>query len=110
MNFAMRCVLAVVCLGAVASCSSVSIETYADNKPRLVAEEFFNGKLTAHGIVKDRGGEVIRYKVIGNEVIGNLFLMKQILPKKLLPLSTKTLEIELSWFLAYRNYRNSLLK
>jgi hypothetical protein len=26
-----------------------------------VAEEFFNGKLSAHGIVKDRSGRVIRY-------------------------------------------------
>ena len=60
-NFAIRCALVIVCLGATASCSSVSIETYADNKPQLVAEEFFNGKLSAHGIVKDRGGEVIRY-------------------------------------------------
>lgn len=46
---------------ATASCSSVSVEDYTDNKPRLVAEEFFNGELSAHGIVKDRGGQVIRY-------------------------------------------------
>ena len=50
--------LFVIALGA---CSSVSVEDYAANKPQLVAEEFFNGELLAHGIVKDRGGKVIRY-------------------------------------------------
>lgn len=53
--------LFVFCLIAIASCSSVSVEDYANNKPQLVAEEFFNGKLSAHGIVKDRSGQVIRY-------------------------------------------------
>lgn len=61
MNVITRSALAVVCLTIVASCSSVSIENYADNQPRLVAETFFNGKLSAHGIVKDRSGQVIRY-------------------------------------------------
>ncbi len=43
------------------SCSSVTVHHYADNEPRFVAEEFFNGDLSAHGIVKDRSGQVIRY-------------------------------------------------
>jgi hypothetical protein len=46
---------------ALSACSSVSVEDYTANKPRLVAEEFFDGKLLAHGIVKDRSGRVIRY-------------------------------------------------
>lgn len=54
-------VAAILCLVAVGACSSISVEDYADNKPRFVAEEFFNGKLDAHGIVKDRSGRVIRY-------------------------------------------------
>lgn len=41
-------------------CASVTVDEYADNEPRLVAEEFFDGRLTAHGVVKDRGGKVIR--------------------------------------------------
>ncbi|TNF91195.1 MAG: DUF3833 domain-containing protein [Gammaproteobacteria bacterium] len=53
--------LAGLCLALIASCSSVSIEEYADNRPRLVAEEFFDGRLYAHGIVKNRAGRVIRY-------------------------------------------------
>lgn len=42
-------------------CSSVSIDEYAANKPKLLVEEFFDGQLSAHGIVKDRSGVVIRY-------------------------------------------------
>jgi len=43
------------------ACASVSVEDYAGNQPRLVAEQFFAGRLMAHGVVKDRGGKVIRY-------------------------------------------------
>ena len=45
----------------ISACSSVSIKEYADNKPVMVVEEFFNGSLSAHGIVKNRGQQVIRY-------------------------------------------------
>ena len=45
----------------VAGCNSVSVEDYADRTPVLVPETFFDGALTAHGVVKDRGGKVIRY-------------------------------------------------
>ena len=43
------------------SCSSVNINDYASNSPKLVTREFFNGNLTAHGVVKNRSNEVIRY-------------------------------------------------
>lgn len=43
------------------SCSSVSINDYAENKPVMVLEKFFDGRLNAHGIVKNRSGKVIRY-------------------------------------------------
>jgi len=43
------------------SCSSVSVETYSENEPKLAVVDFFDGDLVAHGIVKNRGGEVIRY-------------------------------------------------
>jgi len=56
-----KVMLIAVCSAALSACGSVSVEEYAANKPQLVAEEFFNGKLLAHGIVKDRGGLVIRY-------------------------------------------------
>ena len=51
----------ILSLGMLQSCSSVRISEYADNSPAMVVEEFFNGSLRAHGIVKDRSGKVIRY-------------------------------------------------
>lgn len=48
-------------LPALAACTSVTVQDYAGNQPQLVPEEFFQGQLTAHGVVKDRGGKVIRY-------------------------------------------------
>lgn len=46
---------------ALTGCGSVSVEDYADRSPTLVPETFFDGALTAHGVIKDRGGKVIRY-------------------------------------------------
>lgn len=43
------------------SCSSIDINTYKDNDPQLELKKFFSGDLTAHGILKDRSGKVIRY-------------------------------------------------
>ena len=43
------------------ACSSVDINQYKDNKPTLVLDQFFKGDLTAHGILKNRSGEVTRY-------------------------------------------------
>lgn len=42
------------------ACSSVQVEDYAEREPVLDVEQFFRGDLTAHGVVKDRGGRVIR--------------------------------------------------
>jgi len=44
-----------------AGCSSVDIQQYRSNKPVLTLTDFFNGPLTAHGILKNRSGEVTRY-------------------------------------------------
>lgn len=53
--------LPLLLLAAVSACSSVGVEDYASNSPRLVAEQFFNGQLSAHGVVKNRAGKVIRF-------------------------------------------------
>ena len=45
----------------ISACSTVSVENYASNKPVMNVEQYFNGALTAHGILKNRSGEVIRY-------------------------------------------------
>lgn len=55
-----KIVLALTAVLTLVGCSSVSVEDYANNRPALVPESFFDGKLTAHGVVKDRGGKVIR--------------------------------------------------
>ena len=48
-------------LGLLQACSRIPVGEYANNSPTLVVEEFFNGSLRAHGIVKNSGGKVIRY-------------------------------------------------
>jgi len=42
------------------ACSTIQVTDYADRSPQMVPELFFDGKLTAHGIVKNRSGKVIR--------------------------------------------------
>jgi hypothetical protein len=43
------------------SCTSIDVHTYSDYKPVMTPEEFFNGPMTAHGVVKNRAGKVTRY-------------------------------------------------
>lgn len=54
----------ILVLGAVllmlGGCSGPALTDYAERGPRLVPEDFFNGELSARGVVKDRSGEVIR--------------------------------------------------
>jgi len=54
-------VLSLLTLLTLSGCSSLSVSEYADRTPTLELESFFNGDLTAHGIVKNRSGKVIRY-------------------------------------------------
>lgn len=42
------------------ACSTVTVSDYQDNSPELVLADFFSGSMTAHGVVKNRGGRVIR--------------------------------------------------
>lgn len=55
--------LSIILLGLciLPACSSVPVSDYSDNTPVLVVEEFFDGPLSAHGIVKNRSGKVTRY-------------------------------------------------
>nr|WP_324257996.1 DUF3833 domain-containing protein [Cellvibrio fontiphilus] len=43
------------------SCSSTSINDYTNNTPVLDPKQFFNGSLSAHGVLKNRGGKVTRH-------------------------------------------------
>jgi hypothetical protein len=42
------------------ACSSPGVERYADARPILTLEDYFDGTVDAWGIVMDRSGEVIR--------------------------------------------------
>ena len=44
-----------------AGCSNLTVDEYAGNSPVLDPQTFFDGPLTAHGVIKDRSGKVIRY-------------------------------------------------
>ncbi len=56
-----RAVVLAAFVFALCGCSSVTVDNYADNTPRFVPSEFFDGRLTAHGVVMDRGGQVTRH-------------------------------------------------
>lgn len=63
----MRILLALISTFFVAGCSSISPKDYAQEGPKLVLEDYLNGKVEAHGMVSDRGGKVIRrFKVTLN--------------------------------------------
>lgn len=55
-----RTLLITAGLLVLSACSQVQVTDYAGMKPELKVEEFFNGPMTAHGVVKNRGGKVIR--------------------------------------------------
>ena len=54
-------VLFLLALASVTACSAVQVQDYADNQPALNPETFFDGQLSAHGVIKDRDGKVTRY-------------------------------------------------
>jgi hypothetical protein len=40
---------------------SLNVSEYSDMKPTFTLEDYFQGRLMAHGVVKNRSGKVIRY-------------------------------------------------
>jgi hypothetical protein len=56
----MRAILLTFIVGMLLGCSPIQVTDYKDAKPPLDVEQFFTGQLSAHGIVKDRSGKVIR--------------------------------------------------
>jgi Protein of unknown function (DUF3833) len=48
------------CIFCLAACSGVKVTDYSDMQPAFEVEQFFNGPLTANGVVKNRSGKVIR--------------------------------------------------
>jgi hypothetical protein len=60
MNHHKRLFLAALGAAALAGCASPDITTYAAEKPTLVLEQYFNGRVDAWGIFTDRSGKVVK--------------------------------------------------
>lgn len=64
MNTIKKYMTQAICIGSIlflSGCTTMGVNSYSSFEPAMVPESFFNGPLTAHGIVKDRSGKVIRY-------------------------------------------------
>ncbi|RXJ69513.1 hypothetical protein CRV08_02075 [Halarcobacter ebronensis] len=60
----MKKVLAVVVILLIiinfTGCSKMQIEDFNNTTPEFIPQEYFNGKLTAYGIIKNRSGQIIK--------------------------------------------------
>ena len=52
--------LAAACALALGGCASQQIESYANEKPTLDLQQYFNGTLDAYGVFTDRSGAVVK--------------------------------------------------
>ncbi len=51
-------------LVTLSGCTSVQIQEYKDENPKLILEDYLNGNLEAHGFFQDRSGKIVkRFKV-----------------------------------------------
>jgi Protein of unknown function (DUF3833) len=64
MTLFQKLLLAAACITSLGGCANMDVSTYAQEKPALKLEQYFNGKLVGHGIFMDRGGEVKRRFVV----------------------------------------------
>ncbi|WP_404300329.1 DUF3833 domain-containing protein [Alicycliphilus denitrificans] len=61
MNTRRHALLALLAGSAVlAGCASPQVTDYAQQRPLLELDRYFNGRVLAHGIFQQRGGEVVR--------------------------------------------------
>ena len=61
MNTRRHVLLALLAGSAVlAGCASPQVSDYAQQRPKLELDRYFNGRVRAHGIFQKRGGEVVR--------------------------------------------------
>ena len=56
----LKILLAAVAVSFMTACSGIKVDDYSEFTPVLNPETFFEGELSAHGVVKNRGGKVIR--------------------------------------------------
>jgi hypothetical protein len=57
-------VLAAGCAVLLAGCAAPALEDYASQRPVFDLKTYFNGDVTAHGMVSDRSGKVLRRFVV----------------------------------------------
>jgi hypothetical protein len=50
-------------------CSKMQIDDFKNSTPKIIPQEYFNGKLTAYGMVKNRSGQII--KTFKGSIIGS---------------------------------------
>lgn len=62
-----RFLLLVAALAALGGCSSMKPEDFANAEPKLILEEYFQGKSRAYGFVENFSGKVIRQFVVDIE-------------------------------------------
>ncbi|WP_439134880.1 DUF3833 domain-containing protein [Pseudomaricurvus sp.] len=54
-------IISTILLTLISGCARQDITQYQNNQPAFEPEAFFQGNLSAHGVLKDRGGNVTRY-------------------------------------------------
>ncbi len=64
MNVLKHLALAVFASITLGGCANMDVSSYAQEKPLLKLEQYFNGRLLGHGVFMDRGGEVKRRFVV----------------------------------------------
>ena len=65
MNTRRHVLLALLAGSAVlAGCASPQVSDYAQQRPKLELDRYFNGRIRAHGIFQKRGGEVVRRFIV----------------------------------------------
>ena len=52
------------------SCTLMRIEDFHNTKPKMIVQEYFNGRMSAYGLVKNRNGKIIR--TFKGELVGTV--------------------------------------
>jgi len=62
-------IFSIITFTILTGCSKMQIEDFTNKKPEFIPQEYFDGKLRAYGLVKDRSGKIIR--TFKGELIGS---------------------------------------
>ncbi|MFM2261827.1 MAG: hypothetical protein RI959_503 [Pseudomonadota bacterium] len=59
-NWRSRCAALAVSVLTLAGCATQQVTDYAQAEPKLDLAQYFNGRVEAHGMFQDRGGQVVK--------------------------------------------------